>query len=202
MTQASPADLANVHGAGYQGALDAGVLTVMTSFSSWIDSAAYVEHGKMHGNATLMTGVLKERLGFDGLIVSDWDGVGQVPGCKPEHCPAAINAGIDVVMVPFKWKAFYENTLDDVEQGRIPMARIDDAVRRVLRVKFSMSVPTSVPSTVEAMQAPETGAPRGARVPGAAEEQARPCCRSRARRASLSSARRPTAWPTRPAAGA
>jgi beta-glucosidase len=155
VTQASPADLANVHGAGYQGALDAGVLTVMTSFSSWIDSAAYVEHGKMHGNATLMTGVLKERLGFDGLIVSDWDGVGQVPGCKPEHCPAAINAGIDVVMVPFKWKAFYENTLDDVEQGRIPMARIDDAVRRVLRVKFSMSVPTSVPSTVEAMQAPE-----------------------------------------------
>jgi beta-glucosidase-like glycosyl hydrolase len=72
VTQASPADLANVHGAGYLGALDAGVLTVMTSFSSWTDSAGYVEHGKMHGNAVLMTGVLKERLAFDGLIVSDW----------------------------------------------------------------------------------------------------------------------------------
>ncbi len=155
VTQASPSDLANVHGAGYLGALDAGVLTVMTSFSSWTDSAGYVEHGKMHGNATLMTGVLKERLGFDGLIVSDWDGVGQVAGCTPEHCPAAINAGIDVVMVPFKWKAFYANTLRDVERGAIPMARVDDAVRRILRVKFSMSVPTQVPATVEAMQAPE-----------------------------------------------
>lgn len=155
VTQASPTDLANVHGAGYLGALDAGVLTAMASFSSWTDSAGYVEHGKMHGNKTLLTDVLKQRLAFDGLIVSDWDGVGQVPGCTPEHCPAAINAGIDVVMVPFKWKAFYENTLHDVEQGRIPLARIDDAVRRILRVKFSMSVPTQVPATVDAMQAPE-----------------------------------------------
>ncbi|WP_082567889.1 glycoside hydrolase family 3 protein [Pelomonas sp. Root1217] len=155
VTQASPADLANVHGAGYLGALDAGVLTVMTSFSSWTDSAGYVEHGKMHGNAVLMTGVLKERLAFDGLIVSDWDGIGQVPGCTPEDCPAAINAGIDVVMVPFKWKAFYDNTLRAVERGRIPMARIDDAVRRILRVKFSIGIQPAVPATVEAMQAPE-----------------------------------------------
>ncbi|MGM9482562.1 glycoside hydrolase family 3 protein [Roseateles sp. NT4] len=155
VTQASPGDLANVHGAGYIGALDAGVLTAMASFSSWTDSAGYVEHGKMHGNKTLLTDVLKQRLAFDGLIVSDWDGVGQIPGCTPEHCPEAINAGIDVVMVPFKWKAFYANTLHDVEQGRIPMARIDDAVRRILRVKFSMSVPSPVPATMEAMQAPE-----------------------------------------------
>ena len=155
VTQASPTDLANVHGAGYLGALDAGVLTVMASFSSWTDSASYTEHGKMHGNQTLLTGVLKERLAFDGLVVSDWDGVGQVAGCTPEHCPAAINAGIDVVMVPFHWKAFFNNTLRDVEQGAIPLARIDDAVRRILRVKFSMSVPTPVPATVEAMQAPE-----------------------------------------------
>ncbi|WP_457352255.1 glycoside hydrolase family 3 protein [Roseateles sp. P5_D6] len=155
VTQASPADLANVHGAGYLGALDAGVLTVMTSFSSWTDSAGYVEHGKMHGNAVLMTGVLKDRLAFDGLIVSDWDGVGQVPGCTPEDCPAAINAGIDVVMVPFHWKAFFDNTLRAAEQGRIPMARIDDAVRRILRVKFSIGMQPAVPATVEAMQAPE-----------------------------------------------
>jgi len=155
LARTTPAELAKVHGAGYLGALDAGVLTVMASFSSWTDSANYVEHGKMHGNRLLMTGVLKERLGFDGLIVSDWDGIGQVPGCTPEDCPAAINAGIDVVMVPFHWKAFFNNTLRAVEQGRIPMARIDDAVRRILRVKFSIGMQPAVPATVEALQAPE-----------------------------------------------
>ncbi|RZJ08768.1 MAG: glycoside hydrolase family 3 protein [Rubrivivax sp.] len=155
VAHATPAELAQVHGAGYLGALDAGVLTVMASFSSWTDSAAYIEHGKMHGNKTLMTGVLKERLAFDGLIVGDWDGHAQVPGCTKVDCPATINAGLDVVMVPFDWKAFYANTLRAAEQGRIPMSRIDDAVRRILRVKFSMSVPTTVPPTVEALQAPE-----------------------------------------------
>ncbi|MFG6485328.1 glycoside hydrolase family 3 protein [Roseateles sp. BYS78W] len=155
VAHASPAELAQVHGAGYLGALDAGVLTAMASFSSWTDSAGYVEHGKMHGNRTLLTDVLKDRLAFDGLVVSDWDGIGQLPGCAPEDCPAAINAGIDIVMVPFKWKAFYANTLRDVEQGRIPMSRIDDAARRILRVKFSLSVSTDVPATVEAMQEPE-----------------------------------------------
>ncbi|MCE4539153.1 glycoside hydrolase family 3 protein [Pelomonas sp. P7] len=155
VSPATPSELAQVHGAGYLGALDAGVLTVMASFSSWTDSAAYVEHGKMHGNATLLTGVLKERLGFDGLVVSDWDGIGQVPGCTREDCPAAINAGIDVIMVPFHWKPFIENTVRAVEQGRIPMARIDDAVRRILRVKFSLATASAVPPTVEAMQAPE-----------------------------------------------
>lgn len=155
VTQASPTALADVHGAGYLGALDAGVLTAMTSFSSWTDSAGYVDHGKMHGNQILMTGVLKQRLAFDGLIVSDWDGVGQVPGCRNDDCPAAINAGIDVVMVPFHWKAFFNNTLRAAEQGRIPMARIDDAVRRILRVKFSIGMQPAVPATVEALQAPE-----------------------------------------------
>lgn len=155
VAQATPTELVQVHGAGYLGALDAGVLTAMASFNSWTDTAAYVEHGKMHGNRTLLTGVLKERLAFDGLVVSDWDGVGQVPGCRNEDCPAAINAGIDVVMVPFHWKAFYDNTVRAVEQGRIPMARLDDAVRRILRVKFSMAIASSVPATVEALQAPE-----------------------------------------------
>lgn len=155
VAHATPAELANVHGAGYLGTLDAGVATVMASFSSWTDTAGYVEHGKMHGNPTLLTGVLKQRLAFDGLVVSDWDGVGQVPGCTDDDCPAAINAGIDVVMVPFKWKAFLENTVRAAEQGRIPLARIDDAVRRILRVKFSLGMKTDVPATVEAMQAPE-----------------------------------------------
>jgi beta-glucosidase len=155
VSHATPAELAQVHGAGYLGALDAGVLTVMASFSSWTDGAGYVEHGKMHGNGTLLTEVLKDRLAFDGLVVSDWDGIAQLPGCIPEDCPAAINAGIDVVMVPFHWKPFIANTVRAVEQGRIPMGRIDDAVRRILRVKFSVGMPSAVPATVEATQAPE-----------------------------------------------
>ncbi|MBV8035483.1 glycoside hydrolase family 3 protein [Roseateles sp.] len=155
VSPATPAELAQVHGAGYLGALDAGVLTVMASFSSWTDSAGHVEHGKMHGNRLLMTGVLKDRLAFDGLIVSDWDGIGQVPGCTVDDCPAAINAGIDVVMVPLHWKPFIANTVKAVEQGRIPIARVDDAVRRILRVKLSLAATTPVPATVEALQAPE-----------------------------------------------
>lgn len=155
LARTTPAELARIHGAGYLGALDAKVLTVMASFSSWTDTANHVEHGKMHGNRTLLTGVLKQRLAFDGLIVSDWDGVGQVPGCTDDDCPAAINAGIDVVMVPFKWKAFHANTVRAVEQGRIAMARLDDAVRRILRVKFSIAMTPGVPATVQAMQAPQ-----------------------------------------------
>lgn len=155
VSHATADELARVHGAGYLGALDAGVLTVMASFSSWTDSAGYVEHGKMHGNETLLTEVLKQRLAFDGLVVSDWDGIAQLPGCTVDDCPAAINAGIDVVMVPLHWKPFIANTVKAVEQGRIPMARIDDAVRRILRVKFSIGLQTAVPATVEAAQAPE-----------------------------------------------
>lgn len=155
VSHATPAELVHTHGAGYLGTLDAGVLTVMASFNSWTDSAGYIEHGKMHGNATLLTGVLKERLAFDGLVVSDWDGIGQVAGCKVDDCPAAINAGIDVVMVPYHWKPFIANTVKAVEQGRIPLARVDDAVRRILRVKFSVGMQSDVPATVQAMQAPE-----------------------------------------------
>jgi beta-glucosidase len=124
------------HGAGYYGAIEAGVLAVMASFNSWNDAAAGVEHGKMHGSGELLTGVLKGRLAFDGLVVSDWNGIAQVPGCADAGCPAAINAGIDLVMVPDQWRAFIANTVAQVERGEIPMARIDDAVARILRVKL------------------------------------------------------------------
>lgn len=124
------------HGAGYYPALDAGVQTVMVSYNSWNDVAAGVDHGKMHGSREMVTDVLKGRLGFDGLVVSDWNGIEKVPGCTRDHCPQAINAGIDMIMVPDDWKAFIANTIDDVRAGRIPMARIDDAVTRILRVKM------------------------------------------------------------------
>jgi beta-glucosidase len=73
---------------------------------------------------------------FDGLTVSDWNGIGQVPGCTNSSCPQAINAGLDMIMVPSDWKAFIANTVAQVRSGQIPMSRIDDAVTRILRVKI------------------------------------------------------------------
>ena len=134
--RAARTHMIQVHGAGYYPALAAGVQTVMVSYSSWNDSAAGQDHGKMHGSRELLTDVLKDRLGFDGLIVSDWNGIQQVPGCTKDHCPQAVNAGIDMIMVPDDWKAFITNTVADVREGRIAMARIDDAVTRILRVKL------------------------------------------------------------------
>ena len=134
--RAARTHMIQVHGAGYYPALDAGVQTVMVSYSSWNDTAAGKDYGKMHGSRELLTDVLKARLGFDGLIVSDWNGIQQVPGCTKDHCPQAVNAGIDMIMVPDDWKAFIANTAADVREGRIAMARIDDAVTRILRVKL------------------------------------------------------------------
>jgi beta-glucosidase len=135
-TRTTEANLASTHGAGYYGAIGANVQTVMVSYSSFTDTASGKSWGKMHGNAYLITDVLKKRLGFDGLVVSDWNGIEQVPGCSKWSCPQAINAGIDLIMVPEDWKKFIPATVEDVRAGRIPMGRIDDAVTRILRVKM------------------------------------------------------------------
>ncbi|WP_246189344.1 glycoside hydrolase family 3 protein [Pseudoxanthomonas kalamensis] len=129
-------ELINVHGQGYYGALEAGAQTIMASYNSWTDAATGTEHGKMHGNRDLLTGAIKEKMGFDGFIVSDWNAIGQLPGCSNSSCALSINAGIDMVMVPDDWKAFIANTVAQVESGEIAMERIDDAVRRILRVKL------------------------------------------------------------------
>jgi len=132
----SEANLARTHAAGYYGALQANVQTVMVSYSSFTDTATGKRWGKMHGNAHLVGDVLKKRLGFNGLVVSDWNAIEQVPGCTKWHCPRAINAGIDLAMVPDDWKKFIAATVKDVRAGRIPMSRIDDAVSRIIRVKL------------------------------------------------------------------
>jgi len=124
----SEADLARLNAPGYAAAIDAGVMTVMASFSSW-------QGVKLHGHRGLLTDVLKDRMGFDGFVVGDWNAHGQVPGCSTESCPQAVNAGIDMLMAPDSWKGLYRNTLAQVRSGEIPMARLDDAVRRILRVK-------------------------------------------------------------------
>jgi len=127
---ASEAELMNVHAQGYYGAIESGVQTVMVGFFSWQDQ------GKDAGNAHLVNEILKQKIGFDGLVVSDWNAIGQVIGCTNAHCPQAINAGIDLFMVPQDWRTFIPNTIADVRAGVIPMARIDDAVTRILRVKL------------------------------------------------------------------
>jgi beta-glucosidase len=127
---ASESDLFKLHAQGYVGGLSAGAQSVMASFNSW--------HGKKnHGNKYLLTEVLKDRMGFDGFVVGDWNGHGQVAGCTNESCPQAVNAGLDIFMVPTKaWKPLYENTIAQVKSGEIAQSRIDDAVKRILRVKI------------------------------------------------------------------
>jgi beta-glucosidase len=129
----SEADLARIHAVGYPAAIDAGVQAVMASFSSW-------QGVKMHANKGLLTDVLKDRMGFDGLVIGDWNAHGQVPGCTTSDCPAAFNAGVDVYNVPQDFKALYANMVAEVKSGAIPMARLNDAVRRVLRVKLRAHV--------------------------------------------------------------
>ena len=136
VTETSVADLINIHGQGYFGAIGAGAQTVMASFNSWKNADTGQDHGKLHGDKALLTDALKDKMGFDGFIVSDWNAIGQVAGCSNASCPRAINAGIDLVMVPEEWQAFIANTVAQVESGEIPMARIDDAVSRILRVKL------------------------------------------------------------------
>ena len=131
--QISEAELVAKHAQGYPASIDAGALTVMASFSSWNG----VKH---HGNKSLLTDVLKDRMGFAGLVVGDWNGHGQVAGCSATDCPAAINAGLDLFMAPDSWKGLFDSTLAAARDGRISAARIDDAVRRILRVKYKLGL--------------------------------------------------------------
>ena len=136
VTRAGAREMMNLHAQGYYSGLAAGAQTVMVSFNSWNDIVAGVDHGKLHGSRVALTDILKTRLGFDGFVVSDWNGIAEVPGCSNDSCPQAVNAGVDMFMVPDDWKAFIANTTRQVESGQIPMARIDDAVTRIVRVKL------------------------------------------------------------------
>lgn len=127
---ASEQDLFKLHAQGYVGGLTAGAQSVMASFNSW--------HGKKnHGSKYLLNDVLKERMGFDGFVVGDWNGHGQVAGCSNDSCVQAVNAGLDIFMVPTAaWKPLYYNLIAQVNNGEIAQSRIDDAVTRILRVKY------------------------------------------------------------------
>lgn len=125
----SEEDLRDIQAAGYRPAIEAGVQSVMASYNSW--------HGeKMHGNKSLLTDVLRGRMNFGGFTVGDWNGHGQVAGCKTTSCAASFNAGLDLFMAPDSWKGLYESTLAQVKDGTISQTRLDEAVARILRVKL------------------------------------------------------------------
>lgn len=123
------AELRDIQAAGYRPAISAGVQSIMASYNSW--------HGeKMHGHKSLLTDVLRGRMNFGGFVVGDWNGHGQVAGCKPTSCAASFNAGLDMFMAPDSWKELYVNTLAQVKDGTISQKRLDEAVARILRVKL------------------------------------------------------------------
>ena len=126
-------ELSKVHAAGYYSAIPAGVQTVMASFSSW-------QGRKLHGDKELLTNVLKGKMGFKGFVIGDWNGHGQVPGCKNTDCAQSLNAGLDMYMAPDSWKGLYASTLQQVKNGTISMERLNDAVRRILRVKLASGI--------------------------------------------------------------
>ncbi len=118
----------------YQSALDAGAMNIMASFSSWKGT-------KMHGEQFLLTEVLKDELGFEGFIVSDWQGMDQIyPDDYYSSIVTSVNAGVDMNMVPYDYVTFIETMKEAVNNGDIPESRLDEAVRRILRVKFAMGL--------------------------------------------------------------
>ncbi|HSR17339.1 MAG TPA: glycoside hydrolase family 3 protein, partial [Ignavibacteriaceae bacterium] len=128
-TEVDEETLRRIHLPGYIAAINAGVGTVMASFSSWNGS-------KLHGNKYLLTDVLKNELEFTGFVVSDWAAIDQLPGTYLNKVEASINAGIDMVMLPYNYETFISTAKTLVSQGLILQSRIDDAVRRILRIKL------------------------------------------------------------------
>nr|WP_030275476.1 glycoside hydrolase family 3 N-terminal domain-containing protein [Streptomyces sp. NRRL B-24484] len=115
--------------------------SIMPSYSS-VD---WTEDGignpvKMSANKELLTDVLKQKIGFDGFLISDWDAINQIPGDYPTQVRTAVNAGLDMFMVPYSAGKFEQALLAEVQAGRVPLFRIDDAVRRILRAKFELGL--------------------------------------------------------------
>ncbi|NCF67131.1 MAG: beta-glucosidase [Chloroflexi bacterium] len=133
-TQIDEATLRAVHLPPYQAAIEAGAQSIMVSFSSWNGT-------KMHAQQYLLTAVLKGELGFAGFLVSDWEAVDQInPNDYYDSVVTAINAGIDMNMVPHNYERFVSTLTHAVEKGDVSQERIDDAVRRILTVKFALGL--------------------------------------------------------------
>ena len=138
-TRLTEEELREVHLPPYLEAIKAGVKTIMISFNSW-------NGVKCHGSKFLINDLLKSELNFEGLVVTDWAGIDEIPGDYKSDIITSINAGIDLVMVPGAlygqnhYKTFIKLLKESVEEGSIPMSRIDDAITRILRVKYDLGL--------------------------------------------------------------
>jgi beta-glucosidase len=132
-TEVDESTLRAIHLPGYIAAIDVGVGTVMATYNSWNGQ-------KVHGSRYLLTDLLKDELGFGGFVVSDWNAINQLPGDYTSDVKESVTAGIDMAMAPDQYRTFFTTLKSLVQQGEIPVSRIDDAVSRILRVKFQMGL--------------------------------------------------------------
>lgn len=148
-TQGNVRDIIALHGAGYPPAINAGVQSVMASFSS-------INGEKMHGATYFLNDILRGEMGFTGFVVGDWNGHAEVPGCTPTDCLASFNAGVDMFMAPDSWRGLYGSLLAHAKSGALSMDRLDEAVLRILKAKirgglFEAGRPSQRPTTNAAL---------------------------------------------------
>jgi len=127
------ATLRKIHLPGYITAIQAGAVTIMPSYNSWNGI-------RCSGHRKLLTDILKKELGFEGFLISDYNALDELPGNRKDQIKQSINAGMDMVMVPEKFHEFYNILRELAQSGEVPMSRINDAVTRILRVKFAMGL--------------------------------------------------------------
>ncbi|MET8245908.1 glycoside hydrolase family 3 N-terminal domain-containing protein [Streptomyces sp. NPDC005202] len=140
VTKVTRQQLEAIHLAPYRTAVDRGIGSVMPSYSSLDILGDGKGPVKMHARADMINGVLKDRMGFDGFVISDWAAIDQIPGDYGSDVRTSVNAGLDMIMVPYAYKDFRSTLIDEVKSGRISERRIDDAVARILTQKFKLGL--------------------------------------------------------------
>jgi beta-glucosidase len=140
VTEVTQQELEAIHLDPFKTSVDLGVGTVMPSYSSVDIIGDDKPAVKMHGNAELINGVLKNRMGFGGFVISDWQAIDQLPGDYASDIRTSINAGLDMIMVPTRYQEFIQGLTTEVTEGRVSQARVDDAVRRILEQKFKLGL--------------------------------------------------------------
>ena len=129
----SERELREIHMQGYVTAIRAGVGTIMPSYSSWNGE-------KCSGSRRLLTEILKQEMGFEGFLISDYNAIDEMPGDYKSQIEKSVNAGMDMFMVPDKYRELYALLVELVQENKVPLARIDDAVTRIMRVKLAMGL--------------------------------------------------------------
>jgi beta-glucosidase len=132
-TKVDEGTLRRVHMQGYITAIEAGVGTIMPSYNSW-------NGVKCSASKKLLTDILKNELKFEGFLISDYNAIDQITKDYKGAIAISINAGMDMAMVPTRYREYYQDLKELVQEGKVPMSRIDDAVTRILRVKFAMGM--------------------------------------------------------------